>query len=644
MSICTLKLADSVVLTARGGPPEAEYALFDAGEIELSATEPGRIREVGYRTIVVHARSRLSQLGITPEAAEHAAASFKPEVLHAYARGPVVRQLVDQLGPGELFDGHSLDAATGRYYGAWLDLGALVDALGIAHAAPVLQALHLAVLLAEHADDTPVVLETAQINAGRRPGERTYKRVHFEAPRTIAAALRTLKVPPNEQESIAAGPSRADVLARFRERANAGPAARERLASMESALESRETPRRGPLAEAELWALERKLSTGDATGIAERLDALDRSRGRLPGTLYLRARLALMNGSEPAKEIAERVSALSTSMAEFHELQLLASQAWAAAGDARRARAFARDLIDNQSASDVLRMHALQVLDTTGKSSGSLDKIPAAQAAAALEAPRAPGAPSGEMRAALPYSNTEPSAPRATAMDSGTKRKLALTRPNMPRPDVARSSIPHSRGWRMHALPPGASLPPYRIESDADESPTAPGLDLLDARVEALHALSLPAGLEGHAPPADDLPHTPAEARLSCTYLARELARELQLKHGAEPLSDVAGLELAQRYLREALVEDRVTTPEDEREVMRVAAFVSELLARRLGARWVKLDSPDPGTWEMLIACRTRENAGIRVWPIGRVLRFVAMGHKERDLVSYLLELEALAR
>jgi hypothetical protein len=34
----------------------------------------------------------------------------------------------------------------------------------------------------------------------------------------------------------------------------------------------------------------------------------------------------------------------------------------------------------------------------------------------------------------------------------------------------------------------------------------------------------------------------------------------------------------------------------------------------------------------------------MRVWPFGRVMRFVAMGHKERDLVSYFLELDSRAR
>jgi hypothetical protein len=31
------------------------------------------------------------------------------------------------------------------------------------------------------------------------------------------------------------------------------------------------------------------------------------------------------------------------------------------------------------------------------------------------------------------------------------------------------------------------------------------------------------------------------------------------------------------------------------------------------------------------------------VWPIGRVVRYVTMQHRERDLVSYFLELQARA-
>jgi hypothetical protein len=46
----------------------------------------------------------------------------------------------------------------------------------------------------------------------------------------------------------------------------------------------------------------------------------------------------------------------------------------------------------------------------------------------------------------------------------------------------------------------------------------------------------------------------------------------------------------------------------------------------------------------MLIPSISRPEEVVRVWPFARVARFVAMGHRERDLVSYYLELEARAR
>src|SRR5208283_1562851 len=71
--------------------------------------------------------------------------------------------------------------------------------------------------------------------------------------------------------------------------------------------------------------------------------------------------------TEEPRGIAERASAMSTSMGAFHELQLLAAQAWAAAGEVRQAHAFARDLLEDASACDALRMRAREVLDATGR-------------------------------------------------------------------------------------------------------------------------------------------------------------------------------------------------------------------------------------------------------------------------------------
>ena len=116
------------------------------------------------------------------------------------------------------------------------------------------------------------------------------------------------------------------------------------------------------------------------------------------------------------------------------------------------------------------------------------------------------------------------------------------------------------------------------------------------------------------------------------------------MRYGVDLRSDLEGLEIAQRYLREAFPSEGVHTAEDEREVMRHGAFLSELLARRLGARWIDLGPADPGRWAMLVPSSSRTNEVCRTWPFGRVLRFIALKHKERDLVSYYLQLEAHAR
>jgi hypothetical protein len=103
---------------------------------------------------------------------------------------------------------------------------------------------------------------------------------------------------------------------------------------------------------------------------------------------------------------------------------------------------------------------------------------------------------------------------------------------------------------------------------------------------------------------------------------------------------DVQGLEYAQSALRETLPDGRIYNMDHQRCIMRTGAFLSELLARRVGARWVDLESSDPGLWAMRVASRTRPGDATRIWPIGRVLRFVVHSHKERDLVSYFLELQ----
>src|SRR5688572_15271992 len=98
---CMLLIGDRVVLRA-AAPPEAEYALFETSEIELRASEPGRVREHGYQTTAEKARARLAALGLTGAMARECAVAMHPVISEAYARGMAVRQVARYLGPIEL--------------------------------------------------------------------------------------------------------------------------------------------------------------------------------------------------------------------------------------------------------------------------------------------------------------------------------------------------------------------------------------------------------------------------------------------------------------------------------------------------------------------------------------------------------------
>ncbi len=606
---CTLEIGGAIVLTSLGGVPAAECALFFPEDIELEAERPGTNRETGYRTTAGTALARLGLLDITPEAAGEAVDIVRPAIARAYARGPAARLVVDRLEADELFEASIYDVAAARYDGVWLDLPALARDLGRENAALVVQALHLAAMLARVPEETSVFLATSGATAGRRPGERSLRRVDLSGVREVLDSLKILR-PARPRDAADAGPSRGDVLAWIQERARRFGTPQRRLAAMEAALSTREAPARGPLSETAVWNLETKISRGELAGVLEQIDAIEQRRGRGPGTAYLRARVALMTRSEEPRAIAERAAELATSMTGFHEVELLAAQAWFAAGDARRARAFARDLNENASADEVLRLQARAVLENAGPPSSATTAAVVASASA------------------------------ATARIETARRAPSM--PDVERPGGGADSIRSRSSASMRSLPAGSSFPPFRVEGAR-----APTRQSRPER-ERVETLSLPPGAQAEAaPPSDpqsEPPRTPNAARLACTFLARELARELRLQHDVDVQDDLEGLETAQRYLRETFVDGRVRTPPEEREIMRHGAFLGELIARRLGGVWAEVDSPDVGTWSMVVPVRSRPGETLRVWPFGRVLRFVAMGHRERDLVSYYLELEARCR
>lgn len=618
---CTLEVAGSVVVVSRGGAPEAECALFDARDLELEAAAPGTAREKGYRTNATLALRRLDAAGIGAELPDTAAAIVRPALAKAYARGPAARSVVDLLEPHELFDASAYDVASSRYEGRWLDVEALARDLGGGNAGAVLQALHLRALLGHVAPDAVVWLAIGDRETEPRPGERSLRKVDLSRAADRVAAMRELR-PNRPRGATDSGPSRVEVTAWLRaQRTTASAAQSRRLDAMAAALSARVAPTRGPLAETALWNLEVKLAAGEVDGLLEQIDALEKRRGRAPGTTYLRARFALETGTEDPKAIAERLGALHASMTGFHELDLLTARAWLAAGDVRRARAYARDLHENVSADEILRGQALDVLSSAGP--GSIAAMPSVAPAALSRTPSSPrlGTPAPPVVSGGPPS----SRPAQPAVRPGP--------PSATIPDTKRSS------GSIRQLPPGTAFPPFRLETRVGAEGSGTWVPV--AEIHRVETLAPPEGPADAPAPTEGAPRTPHVARLACTRLARELARDLRERHGVDLQDDVDGLEIAQRFLRETFVDGRVRTEADEHEVMRYGALLSELIARRLGGRWVDVEPADAGTWAMIVTSKSRPEEVLRIWPFGRVLRFLVMGHKERDLVSYYLELEA---
>lgn len=432
-----LLIGDRVVLRANA-PPEAEYILFEIGDIELRSSEPGRVREHGYQTTVERARARLAQVGATAALAHECAKAMQPVLSAAYARGPAAKHVARYLGPLELFQAEHYDAAEHVYRGVFVDLASVVADLHNAAATVAMQALYLTMLLENEADETTVFLSTDAWTKQRKPGERTHRRPNTSALRDLRSALGELAgLAP--QPAIHDALPRQDVIAFVRARAEAAPDedARVLYQSLERAIAVRDMPDRGPLAEPELWRIELRLDTGDHEGILEALEDVERSRGRTPGTTYLRARASLALRLEPPKLIAERVSALALSMTSFQELGLLAAEAWLEAGDPRRAMPYARDLVDAPGVDEGLLLRAKRLLARTvgaapEKHPTFADSIPAS----AMPPSQRPAAAKAPQASVPPVSVPDPEGHSAFAF-TPAKSRVPTERQELPRPSTA---------------------------------------------------------------------------------------------------------------------------------------------------------------------------------------------------------------
>ncbi|MCW5816060.1 MAG: hypothetical protein KIT84_33995, partial [Labilithrix sp.] len=345
-------------------PPEAEYAMFDIGDIELRASEPGRVREHGYQTVASKARTRLANAGMSAAAARDISHAMQPLLAEAYARGAAARKVARYLEPSEVLRADSYDAATHLYHGVFLDLGALARDLELEHVGATLQALYLASLLEHEEEDTEIIIHTDECTKGGKPGTRTYKRPSFTEMQRLMNALGGLAHRSPTPE-IGEPMPKAAVIDFLRSRQDTAPDddARSLFRSLETSISTREMPEKGPLALPDLWDIEERIEANQFEGTLDMIDEAERRHGRTPGTTYLRARIALELRLEPPKLIAERVSALALSMTSFAELELLAAEAWLEAGDPRRAMPYARDLLASRDIDDGLLIKAKTLLE-----------------------------------------------------------------------------------------------------------------------------------------------------------------------------------------------------------------------------------------------------------------------------------------
>jgi hypothetical protein len=586
----TLRLGERVLVRCDDGLLATEYVLFDASDIVLRATDPVTVRETGYITTVRDALARLASMGITPELAREAAGAMSPHVVASFARTEAAGAVAAHLGACEVFDGAVYRAASRNYEGTWVDLRALALALGREDAAGVLQGLFFAAALDEVARSTPLHLSTANATRNRRPGERTHRRVFIAGADDVPNALRKLA----PREALAEVNAQRDrftrdaLLVRVRERASAQPGSelRAHLTQLEKALAPIDARPAGALSDPDLFAIDQQLGAGDARGVLEKLDELERSRGNTASIRYLRARAALVAGDQPPSSVAQVMSVIANEDRGFHEAELVAARAWLAAGEEGYARHFARRLAEDETAPESERVMALEILDATSANTRS-------QSPPAVEPPNA----------------------------------------------VAYEVMPPIEPQRVP--PPGASLPPVvTIPPQGRASPGQAPRAALPVRYdpELVESLALPMGASEEILAIGDWPTTPLQVRTAMTRLARSLARDYRLWYGTTLRCNVLAVDAMQRHLAQRYAGAVLSDPKVEAELQRHGALLSEILARTLGAEWVDIGPTEPGYWAMGVA------SAMRCWPIGRVYRFVALGRNERDLVSYYLDIEARCR
>ena len=602
--LSSLVVGDRVVSRCDDGLLDAEYALFDRSEVILASAAGQGVREEGYMTTAGFARARLHQALVTTDLAYEAFAALRTRHMRPLARSPEVAEILDQLGPYEAFEGGTFRAERGRYAGVWLDLDTLASAAPVRGAGVLFQAMHLLLVLEEVGEDVPVRLLTGAVSDERRPGERTWRKVALEAAQRLPWVLREMQAPARPRTSSRdEAEVREEILRNLQARATASAHAQPRLHALAAAVaHSGWTPPAGmPAQPAEAPPTQRMPSRPHRPSSSPpkppskppsrppskppvvppppRVPVMD----PMPIVGEVRKQTDLLRGGDQLRAVAQSLSTMAQQSGGQPDLVMLAARAWLAAGEHGFARHFARQIVDNASVPDDVRIAAFEIMETT----------PATQ-----ESMRPP-----------------PTAPISPS-------PVILVAPQMDR-----------------AVPRGASLPPMAPEP-ADIAhrflQPPPAAALVVSRAEILETLALGPGLSEDMLPAGAIPRNEQQARVAMTRLARHLGRDYRLWYGTTLKTDVMAVDAMQRHLRRRFADgalDEKRSRQLEVELTRHGATLSEILARTLGAQWVDLSSPQPGHWSMIVP------PGTRVWPIGRVYRFFGQGHREADLVAFYMEL-----
>jgi hypothetical protein len=273
----------------------------------------------------------------------------------------------------------------------------------------------------------------------------------------------------------------------------------------------------------------------------------------------------------------------------LNEAALGAARTWLAAGEDAHARHFAHQLVDDPSAGERQRLVALEILDTTPETKRS-------------SVPPPPG----------------PEAVQVSSLTPRPQRFPGLG--NVPAPGL---------------LPPALSIPPPPTSFGTGQPAgrTQPRYD-----PELVESLELPLGSSEEDLAPDQRPANAAEARVAMIRLARDLARDYRLWYGRTLRCDIHAIDLMQQHLLSRFTGAPIDDTGVAWELRRHGALLSEIVARALGGFWADVGPSEPGYWVMTVP------PALRTCPIGRVYRFVALGRRERDLVSHFLALEGAAR